>query len=49
MSLRTAWVDLLLVELGLAGAVEVAGGLAKLFVGEVVEGLVNGDVAGAQA
>ncbi len=41
--------DLLLVELGLAGLVEVAGGLAKLLVGEIVEGLVDGDVAGAQS
>jgi len=41
--------DLLLVELGLAGLVEVAGGLAELLVGEIVEGLVQGDVAGAES
>ncbi|MEI6780561.1 MAG: hypothetical protein WCQ21_06515 [Verrucomicrobiota bacterium] len=41
--------DLLLVELGLAGVVEVAGGLAKLFVDEVVEGLINDNVAGPQS
>jgi len=40
---------LLLVELGLAGAVEMAGGLAKLLVGEIVERLVGGDVAGAES
>ena len=41
--------DLLLVELGLAGVVEVAGGCAKLFVDEVVEGLINNNVAGPQS
>ena len=40
--------DLLLVELRLAGLVKIAGGLAELFVDEVVERLVNGDVAGAE-
>ena len=41
--------DLLLVELGLAGAVEIAGGLPKFLVGEVVEGFIDGNVAGAQS
>ena len=41
--------DLLLVELRLAGLVEVAGGLAKLLVGEIVERLVGGDVACAES
>ena len=41
--------DLLLVELGLAGAVEIAGGLPKLLVGEVVKGVIDGNVAGAQS
>jgi len=39
--------DLLLVELRLAGLVEISGGLAKLLVGEIVERLVNGHGAGA--
>ena len=41
--------DLLLVELRLAGLVEVAGGLAKLLVGEIINGLVGGDVACAES
>ena len=41
--------ELLLVELGLAALVEIAGGCAKLFVDEVVEGLINDNVAGAQS
>ena len=41
--------DLLLVELGRAGLVVVAGRLAKLLVGQVVEGLVHGHVTGAEA
>jgi hypothetical protein len=41
--------DLLLVELRLAGLVEISGGRAKLFVGEIVRHLVNGDVAGAKS
>ena len=41
--------DLLLVELGLAALVEVAGGLAKLFVNQIVERLVNGNVTGAES
>ena len=38
--------DLLLIELRLAGLVEVAGGRAKLLVGEIIQRLVHGDVAG---
>ncbi len=41
--------DLLLVELGLAALVEVAGGLAEFLVGEVVQGVVHNDIAGAEA
>ena len=39
--------DLLLVELGFAGAVEIAGGLAKFLVDEVIEGFINGNVTRA--
>ena len=42
-------IDVVAAELGLAGLVEVAGGGAELFVDEVVEGFVNGNVAGAEA
>lgn len=42
-------VNVVAAELGLAGLVEVAGGGAELFVDEVVEGFVNGDVGGAEA
>ena len=41
--------DLLLVELRLAALVEIAGGCAKLFAGQVVEGLLNHDITGAQS
>jgi hypothetical protein len=41
--------ELLLVELGLAGAIEVTGGLAEFLVGQVIEGLLNHDIAGAQS
>ena len=41
--------DLLLIELRLAGLVEITGGGAKLFVGEIVERLVNGHAAAAES
>lgn len=41
--------DLLLVELGLAGLVEISGRLAKLLVGEIVKRLVHGGGAGAES
>ncbi len=40
--------DLLLIKLRLAGLVEVAGGLAKLLVDEIIKCLVNSRGAGAQ-
>ena len=40
--------DLLLIELRLAGLVEISSRLAKLLVDEIVERLVNGGGAAAQ-
>ncbi len=40
--------DLLLIKLWLAGLVEIAGGLAKLFVDEIIKRLVNSGGASAQ-